>query len=217
MSKQIKTHMGTISKERNKAILKHLSKPNPSELKGIPKEFRESRRESLKKLYTESPKHKSPKKSASMPKDLSGEKTRLWKEKKTYDKTKIVEPERYEKGAVERFRERRRETLKRERAMPEIRKKNQLIIESIRNKEAKEALRKEVMKKSLGKTTKKSFVKGLKMVGPKLLKAGGILAAPLEMLFMEGLSPNQAELVKQHNLKMERKEHFKQMVDRAVK
>lgn len=65
---------------------------------------------------------------------------------------------------------------------------------------------------------KKSFVKGLKKVGPKLLKAGGILAAPLEILFMEGLSPHDdTEMIKQHNLKMKKKEHFKQMVDKAVK
>ena len=70
-------------------------------------------------------------------------------------------------------------------------------------KKADIAFRKMGSTKRLQKSVmKKSFVKGLKKVGPKLLKAGGILAAPLEMLFMEGLSPHDdAEMIRQHNMR----------------
>ena len=70
-------------------------------------------------------------------------------------------------------------------------------------KKADIAFKKMVSEKSLQKAImKKRFIKGLKKVGPKLLKAGGILAAPLEILFMEGLSPHDdAEMIRQHNIR----------------
>ena len=188
MTKKIKTHMGTISKERHKAILKHLSKPNPSELKGIPKGFR-----------------KSPKKSASMPKDLSGEKTRLWKEKKTYDKTRIVEPERYERGAVERWDKKRKKILQKKRAMPGIKKKNQLIINSIRDKEAKQLIRKEMMKKGLGKAMRKVGPQAVKIgLGTMFAPAAALIGGLTTMFSMEGLSPHDDEAkIKEHYKELE--------------